>query len=311
MSKPRKHHFVSQFYLANFTADSSREGQIYAFDSRRRMYWPTRINNIAFERDFNILPAEGDDKFKLEAYLADFEARTAPVLRSTLENRSLPEGEEFNLLMSFIGLLGVRNPMTRQHIDEFRSQMLHTSMAMYLSTPESWKALCERGLRDGVSSFSKITYEEARKLFLDGEFKVMSNPLEYHSLEFGVIDKVIRLLSARDWSIFTTTSDLPFITSDSPVSLLWNLPGEAPPHDPGFGSKHSRLIFPLSKNMCLVGDFDSRSGVVEAPVEFVAVANSMTMLHSNNFVYGPLEEYPCMSSDLVVSKSSSIFKPAS
>ena len=37
--QPRKHHYVPQFYLAGFTENDSKDGQLFVLDKEQRKTW--------------------------------------------------------------------------------------------------------------------------------------------------------------------------------------------------------------------------------------------------------------------------------
>jgi hypothetical protein len=307
MTTSRKHHFVSQFYLAGFTSDGTQDGEIYSFDVQTKKSWKTVTRQIGVERDFNAIATEDGVSDALEKQLSTFEAQAAATFTRIRESRAVPTGDDFTNLVNFMALIGVRRPSMRKQLDSVQSQVMRIALELYLETPERWKHFCEKAKQDGATTFVDVSYEQARDLFLKDDWRILSHPGNFHSMEFDVIDTVIQLLAQRDWSILIAPRDSCFVTSDQPVNLIWTLPGEKPPYGPGYGSKHSSVLFPISKDLCLVGKFDAESVSAETNLLFVATANSVVMTHCMRFVYSPVPNFACMAEDMTIASSDHYF----
>jgi hypothetical protein len=307
MTIARRHHFVSQFYLAGFTSDGTQDGEIFSFDTHQRKVWKTVTKEIALERDFNAVPAEIGITDELEKQLSTFEDQAAPVFRRIRELKAIPEGDDFSYLINFIALVGVRRPSMRKQIDSLQTEILRTHLKIYLSSPETWKDYCERAKQDGLTGIEDLSYEDARKTLLGQEWNIRSHPSYFHPIEFEILDGLIKLLARRDWSLVIAPSDTHFITSDQPVNLIWTFTGKKPFFGPGYASKNSMVIFPVSKELCLLGKFHAANVTKEAQRILVATANSIVMMHCARFAYSPTERFHCLKEDMSIAKSDIFF----
>jgi hypothetical protein len=60
MSIARKHHYVPRCYLKNFSVRRKKgKPQVQVFDKKDGRAFPSAIDNIAAERDFNTVNVEG------------------------------------------------------------------------------------------------------------------------------------------------------------------------------------------------------------------------------------------------------------
>jgi hypothetical protein len=297
MTEPRKHHFVSQFYLAGFTDDGTKDGVLYCFDLLKKRVWPSNTKEVAHERDFNRVDAPGVQPSLLENELAKLETDFSTAFRAIKKERSLSTPDHFNSLMNFIALLGVRNPALRSNIDATQSQLLRVIMELYLQDREHWERFKSQALKDGLESIRHLSYEAAKKYFLEHDWEVKNDPNSFHPLEFGVLDEVVQLLAGRDWTLIVAPHPLHFITTDRPVTLTWTLPNSTVPFGPGFGSLHSAVYFALDRSMVLLGRFDSTSGTIDANANLVGGFNSMLAVQARRFVYGPADKFQMLDAD--------------
>lgn len=140
------------------------------------------------------------------------------------------------------------------------------------------------------------------KLFHDSDQYDIIVPRERHiGLEFHGMDTVLPFLVKRNWALLTTTdSQGPFVTTDHPVVLTWKKPEEIPPlmrQSPGFGMTDTEILFPLTKNALLVGDFEGKEGTILASLSLVAAANTKMIMHAFDQAYGPKQTFPYLGPD--------------
>jgi Protein of unknown function (DUF4238) len=85
MRLARKHHYVPQMYLSGF---ANANGQCFVFDAERRRTFTTSPANIAAERDYNAIEADGIPPDALEKELAKLEGALAPAIKRVRETAS-------------------------------------------------------------------------------------------------------------------------------------------------------------------------------------------------------------------------------
>jgi len=114
-----------------------------------------------------------------------------------------------------------------------------------------------------------------------------------NNVELEIILTFLGLLAIRN-PAFRTQSG-PFITSDHPVSLRWKHPEDIPPFyrdHPGFGLSDTQVVFPLSKSLALIGEFEDvewNDDISSAPAspELVASINTLMIGTSRGQIYAP------------------------
>jgi hypothetical protein len=107
-------------------------------------------------------------------------------------------------------------------------------------------------------------------------------------VEFDLFDKVLPCFVERRWQLCIAGPDSEgFITSDHPVALMWSDGSPSTMQRPvGFGLEGTTVLFPLTRNLLMVGVFGGGEGERNlAPLQ-VAIFNSMIAQRAERQVYG-------------------------
>jgi len=94
MPGPKRHHYLSQFYLAGFTSTGKKDGDLYAFNIEKRKVRKSNVREEGHEKYFNRIQAEGFDENYLENELSKFESKASDVLKKIIKDRRLPSIEQ-------------------------------------------------------------------------------------------------------------------------------------------------------------------------------------------------------------------------
>lgn len=294
MSNAKRHHFISQFYLAGFTSDGTKEGIIYSFDLKRKERRPQKVKEVGHEKYFNRVDAINYNSNIIEDQLAKFETEASKVFNKIIGNKSLPaSGIELNTLFLYIALLGIRNPGIRKTIDEFNMQIIMHTMQFYLKDENTWNQLKQRAEQDGVTGISNLTFQEAKKYILETKWEMKSHNNDFIKIEFKSVEKVAAFLSYRNWSLIDATQcKLLFITSDRPVILFGkDVKSKSPLHAPGFGMKNTDIFFPISKQLFVLGSFNMQYPTIPATDEMIAHLNSLHFLYPNRYIFSSQDKF--------------------
>ena len=106
---------------------------------------------------------------------------------------------------------------------------------------------------------------------------------------------ILKCLWKREWIIVEATDDTgPFITGDHPICLSWINLADVPPmerNNPGHGMVGTRIIFPLSRRLALIGQFmdnhEPTSLRTTATRDMVAGLNAQAFQNAIKQVYAP------------------------
>ena len=140
------------------------------------------------------------------------------------------------------------------------------------------------------------------KFFKEDDFKIHMNNEHYITLEMKTHDDVLHALAARKWKLYVThETNGYFVTSDRPVVLTWNNPQEIPVmmrHSPGFGMTGTELLFPIIKDLLLIGSFEQEDAILPAEPLLVAAANAKMIAYSFGQVYAHKKTFPYCTPDM-------------
>lgn len=288
MNKPKRHHYLSQFYLAGFTSNGKKDGDLYCFDLKKKKVRKSKVKEEGHQRNFNKIESDVFDESSLERGLSIFETDAARVFQNIIKAKTLPSTpEDWGFFFYYIALLGVRNPAIRESLDETKSHLMKVSLELLLSDSNVWENYKSKFDDSEIPDIKKMSLFEAREKLLKYELRSLTPPGEFSRIEFPTVDKVTESLSRRKWTLLDASScPYDFITSDRPVKLFWSNGLNDLGWGPGFGMQNSDLFFPLSKKIYLIGRFENPFPDMTANEKLVSSINTMQIYYTNRFLYG-------------------------
>lgn len=279
MNNPKKQHYLSQCYLNGFT-NSGRKLVALSLNDGRVFY--TGPHNVGAETYFNSFKtADGMMSNVIESARSKFEADVAKAIRN-VEKLGRIEGDDRIKILNLMSLFAVSNPFRReQHntmIDFIAKRMLHIA-----ASKMDYKV-------NGV-----LITEEHKKLFEEDKFKVeLSKNTHIYNEYFEYFESVLATMLNRKWILVKAPDELPFVTCDFPIGLIWKNP-EKYHAGPGFGCGDTQVFFTLSRKFALIGDLEGDDLVVNVPAEQVALINSNVLYFAKKQVYAPDENISFLS----------------
>lgn len=179
----------------------------------------------------------------------------------------------------------------RAHLGAFREETTKNLILSALKSKECWEELKDSMKERGIEFPESITFEQVKEFYTTNSLPNELSNFEIIQSEAHLISEILPFLQSRDWLLIKTdASNGPFITSDHPASLSWREPSKIPAllqKSPGFGLKGTRVYFPLSSSLALIGEFGAKSGVLEASMEHVSAMNSIVISHCHRQIYSP------------------------
>jgi len=286
----RHHHYLSQCYLRGFTKSGGKKSKLSVIDIRNKKHFETSTRNVGGIRDFNRIEIEGLPPDAIETDLSHFEGMVATSIRN-VEIQKLFAGEDKENILNLIALLGIRSPEMRENWRQFNEKICKKMMSLSLATEERWDSQTARMKEKGYTDEPKVSYEEIKAFHASDEYTVELKNEAHIQMELTGIEAILPTLFDRKWVLILATDETgPFITTDNPVILTWNNPDSIPPlyrKSPGHGMRDTQILFPLSRNMTLLGEFDGNEGVLEGSVELIASLNSKMLSFTYKKIYAP------------------------
>jgi hypothetical protein len=292
MSKlSRHHHYIPQCYLRGFLPSGQKKPKLTVIDLKERRVFLTGTRGIGGIRDFNRIEADGILPDILENSLSSFEGQVATALKKIEEQHSLVDKQIFDIIINFIALLAIRHPQVRTNIANAQAGLTKMALAAILADKERYESTLRKARQKGEDIEEDIPYEQMKDFFDSEKYNIVV-PNEFHIyIEFNSIKTILPFLFDRGWILLLADENAgPFITCDRPVILEWKHPENLPPfyrYSPGFGLKDTRIIFPVSKNMVMIGEFDIPNAVTLAKKRLVSVVNTKVIQFANPQVYAP------------------------
>lgn len=297
MSTARRHHYISQGYLAAFTDTGTKDGQFWVMEVESGNCFSTSPKNVGVARDFNRIDADGQPIDALESALASFEGEAIDVIRKVLASRTFPDAADFNVILNLVGLVAVRNPRRRDNFNQFREQTLHMIGDLLVSDRRIFESHMRRAEDAGYISDTNVSFEELKKFVEERRYTIEFHPQGNSRIEFEAFDKLLPILGQRTWSLFLTPPAGPeFICSDHPVTLVWK-DGRGPV---GFGLRQTEVFVPLGREVGLYGSFeDPLPPVVNLRTEAVAAMNTRSAASAERYVFSGLKTFSIKREGLV------------
>ena len=285
----RRHHFISQCYLNRFAVlRKAGKFQTRVFDRVTGKSFPTAIENIGLERDFNRIEVEGHPPDAFEAGIAAYESELAPALERTVSSCGFADDRDKNLIFNLIASLALRNPRWRESIRQFHEETAKTVLGVTLASKERWTQQQKKAVEEGSTPpDGDVTYEELKQFHEEGNYRIELDTGYHLQMEMKGVDAILPLLARRGWAFCRAPKDSGgFVTSDHPVSLIWakgQNPGQF--YSPGFGLPDTEIVFPLSPRIALLGAFEIADSVHEINEAMVAGVNACTINFATRQVY--------------------------
>lgn len=299
-NEARHHHYIPQCYLRGFATGSGKRARLTVANLDAQEFFETKPRNVAGVRDFNRIDIEGFKPDALEGMLSNFEGEVATAIRNLSASHKF-EGDDRNTVLNLVALLSVRSPQMRENIRQFEEKIMKNILALSLATKERWESQLKQMEEAGKGIKDPVSYEDMVKSFNGDEYTIKMNNEHYIALEMKTHDTVLKVLSERKWKLYTTTEEIGyFVTTDRPVVLTWNHPEKIPPmmrHSPGFGREDTEVLFPLTKEMLLLGSFEGEDGTEATNDILVAVLNTKMIQQSFGQVYAPKKTFPYLGPD--------------
>jgi hypothetical protein len=284
----RRHHYIPQCYLKGFAEDRNRP-KLFVVDTKERRSFFASTKNIAVEADFHRIDAPSQPLDALENKLAEFESTLSPAVERIIAAKSISNDEDASQVFMLMSLLFLKNPRMRDRVDQMTAQIGKLMLGMMADSPERWQAQMERAQEEGTID-KNADIEALRTFVLKDEFSISMTTPGHLDREFNSILDILPYIVERKWILCKAPPDTTgFVTTDSPVSLMWQNPKEHAP--PGLGLMKTQIVFSISKELAIIGAFEFENDEIEVDADFVSVLNGNLILHSNRQVYARDDDF--------------------
>jgi hypothetical protein len=292
MNEPRQQHYVPKCYLRGFTPSGDADEMLNVIDCLEAKRWKARPAQIARERDFYTVEGSGINPYEIEEGFSKIEGMTEPVLSGILESRELPQGDNFDILINFVGMMAMRVPGALRAFSDPMEEVGRMMMEQMFSTPDLYHRFLQEKRAKGEDISDAPSFEQMKEAV--EQRRIVAKLTDSHRMAsmFEGMIAVVPLLLQRSWFLAEVKdpSRGRFICSDRPVSLAFT---ESVPafYGPGFGMRNTEISFPLGKEVVLIGNFSGRSESMVFDPPVVAAVNARTAHATERFIYFTDEQF--------------------
>jgi hypothetical protein len=273
MSEPRKHHYLSQFYLRGFSADGR---SVYQIEKRSGRGYLSSIRDTAAIRDYHELDyPDADDPNVVERRLAQVETTLAEGLKEAIES-GIVRPETHAKILELVALLRVRVPAFKASIEAFLQNVVR-SVGMMLqrkgelpTPPEGYEDLLR------VENLS-ITISNWK--ILEFMFRIAADR------------QLFDIFAAMKPAILRAPEGAIFLTCDQPVALFHPAATSTDAYGVGLLDPALEVSVPLSSRALLFLSWPteraSHATDREASDKEVAEFNRRSVVMADSFVFAP------------------------
>lgn len=193
-------------------------------------------------------------------------------------------------MLTLIALLYAHNPRLREANRALHEDAAKQRAAVALSSRGRWDAEVKRAQAAGAIAVDAVVdYATVKQSYKPENLKLtLANEVQIMT-ELKVFEHVLPALNERKWMLVKAPEGSPgFVTSDHPVSLI------GPPGQREFGLKTpgTRIFFPLTPGLAVVGTLEGKNGEADFTEDEIASANGTTALNAQRQVYAKTSEFP-------------------
>jgi Protein of unknown function (DUF4238) len=220
-------HYVAKTYLKHFAGP---DGKLRAYRKSDGASFPCRPDDICKEPDGDIIP----DFLSEPAYLGEFRKAFEPLWNSSiasLKAHSVDMRDKLHIAGYWANLLVCTPAWRRVAIEASNQRVSHTVAAYYLLSERMGKA--DPKIKEAIEA------EQCGEIVIETEADYVRAQAAQSVLKYawGIYNAM--------WDVYENVSDVPFVTSDNPASIVdqgennWSL-----------GVPYVRLV-PITPKLCL------------------------------------------------------------
>ncbi len=227
----RDNHFVSQFYLKQWSDDGTNvwSYRILAPHQEMRKWDLKPISGVAFQQDLYTQRVNGKEADDFEKWMKDeFEDPTLEPIKKILNGTSLT-ALDMNRLVMFLAAQAVRTPSSYiEAIEEWEKtlpRILHETLTKFVHNSVQMK---NEANRLSISS-NNLFFEKSLSLKIlddsrEGQKCIQASVVAGRELwlerQKFLLTKTAKILQQHKWSIVSPARDYEWFTSDNPVVQL-------------------------------------------------------------------------------------------
>jgi len=276
-----RNHYIPQRYQLGFANDV---GKVWLFDRKTLHYRDGAPINIGVERDFyTTVDKAGVPNDSVEKMLASLEAVVWPVLDRLDRHVDEINAEDRIHLALFVAFMRTRTPAFDQMSNNMGNTMFQWIAKARNPTPE---VVAE----DHKKATGKtIDPAEAQKIFdaIHSDEYFVETPRQNNiKMMLDIASQLGQAIATMSWTIYWTTPDCTFVTSDNPFIVVPPLGRDTTIEGTGPLSRGATNLIPLSSTtlLCARHDGSGPLNFERANRDFVRFTNQLVASASDRFL---------------------------
>lgn len=276
-----RNHYIPQRYQLGFANDG---GKVWLFDRKTLRYRDGAPLNIGVQRDFyTTVDNAGVSNDSVEKMLASLEGAVWPVLDRLDRRVDEINAEDRVHLALFVAFMRTRTPAFDQMSNNLGNSMFQWLAKARNPTPE----VVAEDYKKATGKM--IDLAEAQKIFdaiHSGEYFVETPRQNNIKMMLDIATQLGQAIVTMNWTIYRTTPDYTFVTSDNPFIVVPPLGKDTIVEGTGPLSPGATNLIPLSSSTLLCARQDGSGPIkfVRANRDFVRFTNQLVASASDRFL---------------------------
>lgn len=273
-----KQHFVPVCYLKRFVGDD-KKGRLNVVDFYDQASFLARPKKVAAQRLHNRLNDQyGEFKHDdIDKFLDDQFSNFNDQLDEIISSEAMPANEkDFSEFCFQASLLMARNLNVREGMErimEIAANLHVKEMNLIDSAPEELK------------EYYKVHKDKTFQLKMNKDFHILS-------IIQVAVESFFKPLASRSWMVLKAPPTANFVTTDSPISVSFIDQKEGNGVPVGLNDQGTRVLFPISSNICLVGEFgEGLPHSYQADLRELAVMNTTILFEHRRQVFSANDDF--------------------
>jgi len=284
-NKTKSQHFVQRAYLEAFCDPEPNEKTGASFlwvHSEGREVRRQVPKECAVENYFYCHEKDGQRSFLGEEFLADLETASSLVLKEAQRgNLPITLRDRFTLT-GYVAMALVRTPTGKKHIDQAAIDQTLEGIRSVLRDPVKHAEFC---LKLEEETGKPHDPEEQLRILRSGRVRMVQTDRGWSLKQMAELMMEFQKLFMQMHLSVLHAGDGFFITCDCPVRV--HNPATIPLLPKGYDAFD--MLFPLSREFCLVGSHSKNVGRLELDREQVTKLNRAITRQAARFVYAPFD----------------------